>query len=818
MLRGGVFRAAAAGGRRQVAGAAPMPRTQGVTVRRFAWVILGMTVAVAMAAAVVDFERNPARRHPPASIAATGAQHIIVKLRPAAGAQPAEEGGARSHLAALATRTGLTLEGYRSITADMHVMQVSSAGGGGSAQEALARLRADPEVQYAELDQRRFIHKVPDDTLYPANAASYFGQWYLMPSSATTPSAIDAQTAWNTTTGSANLVIADIDTGVRFDHPDLLTVVSGGRLLPGYCFITDPNIANGACPGSDASDTGDAVTQADLNLTECIDSGVTQTSYSSWHGTRVAGVLGAITNNAQGVAGVTWSGQILPVRALGVCGGQDSDIISGMLWAAGISTGLPDGVAPPANPNPAKIINMSLGGSGSCPQSYQDVIDQVTALGVLVVVSAGNETGPVDAPANCAGVAGVAGLRHVGTKVGYSNVGPGLAVAAPAGNCVNTTASDTVPCLYPINSTTNLGIQGPVTPSAGGDYTGLYSCGPSSTVATCQTTSTEYRTTNLGTSFSAPQVAGIGALMLAVNAKLNSCQLISRLQEGALPFPQTSAGETPQPPMCPSVNSGGECICTNDGQTCGAGMANAKGAVAAALRPIAAVVVPSSVTAGQVVQLKGSGSAASTNHTLTTFGWASTGGQSLTIQNANTGTASVTVPSCGLSTVTLTVTDNAGLEDTAQVVVSPTAVTTTAPAMAGQTSCSNAAPAIQVAVCPASAAVQAGRTETLTATLANTTDTNVTWEVNGIDGGDSTVGTISSSGVYSAPSGVPQGGAVTITAVSNADGTSMGTAQLTITAAPSSGGGGGGGGLEGLTLLVISAALVRRYRGRGRTL
>jgi serine protease len=794
MLRGGVFRA---------------PRTQGVTVRRFAWVILVMSAAVAMAAAVVDFERNPVRRHPSAGVAAAGLQHIIVKLRSAPAAQPGAEGEPPAHLAALAARTGLKLAGFRSITADMHVMHVSSAAGA-SAQEMLARLRSDPQVQYAELDQRRYIHVLPpDDPLYAPNpASSYNGQWNLMPSSATTPSAIDAQTAWNTTTGSASLVIADIDTGVRFDHPDLLAASAGGRLLPGYCFISDPAIAsndgNSTCPGPDASDPGDWISSADASNAQLCPSGTTAEP-SSWHGTRVAGVLGALTNNNLGIAGVTWSAQILPVRALGVCGGQDSDIISGMLWAAGIPV---SGV--PTNTTPARIINMSLGGTGACPADYQDAINQITALGVLIAVSAGNEGGPVDAPANCLGVAGVAGLRHIGTKVGYSNVGAGLAVAAPAGNCVNTDASDTVPCLYPIPATTNLGTTNP----DANDYTGDYSCGPSSTVPTCQTTSTQYRTANLGTSFSAPQVAGTGALMLAVNSKLNSCQLISRIKASALPFPQSSATTTA---ICPNADpTSGECICTNDGQTCGAGMANARAAVAAALRPIAAVAVPSSVTAGQIVQLKAGGSAAAAGHTLATFGWTHTGGESLTIQNANTETASVTVPACGLSTVTLTVTDNAGLQDTAQVVVSPATITTAAPAAAGVTACSDTPPAIEVAVCPASGSVQTGATQALTATLANTTDTAVTWQVNGIDGGNSVIGTVSSNGVYTAPGSVPAGGSVTVSAVSVADGTSMGSTQLTITSAGGSGGG-GGGACDWLTLLLGGAAVARRWRHRNRS-
>ena len=144
-----------------------------------------------------------------------------------------------------------------------------------------------------------------------------------------------------------------------------------------------------------------------------------------------------------------------------------------------------------------------------------------------------------------------------------------------------------------------------------------------------------------------------------------------------------------------------ECICTLDGQTCGAGMANASGALNAAVRPIAAVTLPASVTAGQPVVLKASGSAAANNHTITTFGWTSVGAQNVTIQNATSSTATVTLPACGLATVALTVTDDAGRTDTAQVVMGPSAVSSAAQGVAGQ-ACSDMPPAVQVAVGPAS--------------------------------------------------------------------------------------------------------------------
>ncbi len=767
------------------------------------WLICLSALAALTGTPASAAEVNLVRTHPHGTPAAA-AQPLIIKLRAgtaAAAAAQARPDGARERIVALASRNGLRLVAHRPITALIHAVRIEAAVGE-SAAAILARLRADPEVEYAVPDERRYIHGAPNDPLYAQ-------QWYLQIAAAT-PSAVDAVDAWTTTTGSTTLVIADIDTGVRPDHPDLAS-----RLLAGYCFISDPFIANGgACPGPGAADPGDWVTSADItnDPDEC---GQATAEPSSWHGTRVAGILGAATNNGIGVAGLTWGPLILPVRSVGTCGGLDSDIISGMLWAGGIAVS-----DAPANPNPAKIINMSLGGTGSCPQSYIEAVGQLTAVGVLVVASAGNEGGPVDAPANCPGVVGVAGLRQAGTKVGYSSLGPEVALGAPAGNCGDSFTTAESACVYTMTTTTNLSTTGPATPDAN-DYTGLYYCDPTTGSYTgCSISTGQYRTYNIGTSFSAPVVSGIAALMSSVNSSLNSCQLMSRLKEGSLPFPQTSLDATgAQPPMC-HVPTGAndvqnsECICTRDDQTCGAGMANAPGALTAALRPIAAVAVPASVTAGQIVTLDGSGSGAADGHTVSSYQWSPvSGGLTLSITGAATSKASVTAPSCGVGTVALTVTDDAGRTDTANVVITPGSATTSAPAAAGQSACSTTAPAVTVAVCPASDSVQTGRTATLTATLANTTNSAVTWEVNGVAGGNATVGTITSAGVYSAPASVPSPASVTITAVSAADASATGSAQLTITAPPGSG---GGGACDCLTLLGGAMLLIARRRRTSR--
>jgi serine protease len=342
------------------------------------------------------------------------------------------------------------------------------------------------------------------------------------------------------------VVVAVLDTGIRSDHPDLFA-----KLLPGYDFISYVAIAgDGDGRDVDASDPGDFISDADTenpDLQAVCGSSLVQHN-SSWHGTRVAGIVGAAGNNSVGIAGTSWDAKILPVRVLGKCGGFDSDILAGMRWAAGLSVpGVPD------NPNPARIINLSLGGDGSCTAAYADIIAELAGRGALVVAVAGNETGPVDTPGNCAGVLTVAGLRHVGTKVGYSSFGPEVSVSAPAGNCVIVPG----PCLYSIDTTTNLGATHPTE----NGYTDEYNF-------------------NVGTSFTAPQAAGVAALMLSLNPALAPADIIARIKQSARAFPIDNTL-----PTCPDVATSGDtigqCNCTTD--TCGAGILDAAGAVAAAL-------------------------------------------------------------------------------------------------------------------------------------------------------------------------------------------------------------------------------------------
>jgi serine protease len=619
-------------------------------------------------------------------------------------------------VAGLAQRTGLGVARSRQMTPSMHVVFLQKTLYGADVNAALKKLRRDPAVEFAEVDQRRYPHAVPDDPLFVPTAGAS-GQWFMQTPSATIItlggtqtqdlSATDAISAWAITTGSTGTVIADVDTGVRFDHPDLLRAGLGGRLLPGYDFVgEDLNPTTGASLGTfliandgdgwdpDPSDPGDWVSASDLQNplfppTDCGDPNNNNGPVdSSWHGTRVVGVLGALTNNGVGIAGMTWNPYILPVRALGKCGGYDSDILSAMQWAAGLSvTGVPD------NPYPADIINLSLGGTGTCDSTspYPSVIKNLIGMGVLIVASAGNGGSTVDEPANCTGVLAVAGLRNVGTKVGYSSFGREVGVAAPAGNCVNSSGA----CLRSIDTTINFGLT---TPGANG-----YS---------------DQTNPNLGTSFSAPIVSGIAALMRAVNSNLTPAQLVSRIRSSASPFPQPAGL-----PVCPNLatDGSGECACPNDGLQCGAGMVNALSAVKAALNPIAAI----SATGNTVFDA--SGSVAACNLTVASYLWTVSGG--VAIQSGGT-SAQVTVASTGSAgALMLTVTDSAGhVDNTASVSFTasgvatanaPTSVGTAATACPTPLTVTPTPPTVAEAFSPPSVGENVASTLTITFSNAN---------------------------------------------------------------------------------------------------
>ncbi|WP_433925518.1 S8 family peptidase [Stenotrophomonas nematodicola] len=280
----------------------------------------------------------------------------------------------------------------------------------------MRRLAADPNVEYVEVDQLMQSTLVPNDTRLSE-------QWGFGTSNAS----INVRPAWDKATG-AGVVVAVIDTGIT-SHPDL-----NANILPGYDFISDAAMArDGGGRDNNANDEGDW-----YGANEC-GSGI-PASNSSWHGTHVAGTIAAVTNNSTGVAGTAFNAKVVPVRVLGKCGGYTSDIADAIVWASG---GTVSGV--PANANPAEVINMSLGGGGSCSTTYQNAINGAVSRGTTVVVAAGNSNTNVSSsvPANCANVIAVAATTSAGARASFSNYGAGIDISAPGQAILSTLNSGT---------------------------------------------------------------------------------------------------------------------------------------------------------------------------------------------------------------------------------------------------------------------------------------------------------------------------------------------------------------------------------------
>ena len=313
------------------------------------------------------------------------------------------------------------------------------------AELAASEIQARADVVWAVPDRLMRATVAPD----LPNDPRFGEQWDVWDSArANGGYSVKAPLLWGTTTGQSSVVVAIIDTGITA-HPDL-----DANVVAGYDFISDVDVANdGSARDPDPADPGDWITGSESAYGYF--EGCPATN-SSWHGTHVAGTIAAVQDNAIGISGVAPGVRIQPLRALGKCGGYTSDVVAAMRWAAG---GDVPGV--PANPTPAKVINLSLGETGNCSAPEQEVIDFARSRDVTVVVAAGNEDASVSTstPANCVGAIAVAATGRDGSRAYYSNFGdsPGdITIAAPGGD--STIDSK-------ILSTYNTGTRSPASPS-----------------------------------------------------------------------------------------------------------------------------------------------------------------------------------------------------------------------------------------------------------------------------------------------------------------------------------------------------------------
>jgi serine protease len=371
----------------------------------------------------------------------------------------------------------------RTIATGAHVIRTGRGLRRAEAERFMRALAASGSIEYVEVDARQHRLLTPNDTHYGV-------QWGFNDADA----GIRASEAWDLATG-AGVVVAVVDTGIT-PHSDL-----NANVLPGYDFITDPWVSrDGDGRDADPSDAGDwnDDTECDTPTRD------EDASDSSWHGTHVAGTVAALTNNAKGVAGTAFGARIVPVRVLGRCGGNLSDIANGIIWASGERVG-----TLPLNPNPAEVINLSLGGGGACGPTYQDAVNKAVAMGSIVVVAAGNEDADTatSRPANCDGVIAVASVTDTGERSSFSNYGSLIDVAAPGSR---------------IASTIN---EGTTVPGAEG-----YAY-------------------NSGTSMAAPHVAGVVALVQSrATTPKTPAQMEALIRAAVRPFPAT-----PSQPIGPGI-------------------------------------------------------------------------------------------------------------------------------------------------------------------------------------------------------------------------------------------------------------------------
>ncbi|PJJ58265.1 serine protease [Mumia flava] len=400
-----------------------------------------------------------------------------------------------------ATRRGAAAAGVSAedttvaITDDVDAVRFDQPVTEAEATEAAEQVADLDGVASVELDRMRTIAAAP-----VPNDPQFSAQWNIRGTYGT-----HANAAWPATRGRSSVVVAVIDTG-RSAHPDL-----DAGTVAGYDMISSRTVArdgNGRDPNP--RDEGDW-----YGANVCAPNTPARTS--SWHGTHVAGIVAARTDNGIGIAGNAPGIRIQHVRALGRCGGYDSDIAAAIRWAAGVKV---PGTS--RNRTPAKVINLSLGGRANyCPSTYRSAIAAARSRGATVVVAAGNENINTASftPANCAGAVVVAAtnpdgkVAAMGNGVPYSNFGAAVDLSAPGGDAILGRA---------VLSTMNTSDTTPGNPTYAQDA---------------------------GTSMAAPAVSAAAALIRSHGAY--SPAVVEQALKGAVrPFPSTSGGTRCVPADC----------------------------------------------------------------------------------------------------------------------------------------------------------------------------------------------------------------------------------------------------------------------------
>ena len=469
-------------------------------------------------------------------------QQIIVRLKDD-GVRRIQAARRNEAVAGISLPDGTPLTFVRPFDGNGMVLRLPEAVSLQEAQAIAARLVAAGSVASAQADKRVYPTLVqPDDPLYRPPGGVDSGQWNLFEDTG----GIRMETAWDLGTGSAAVVIAQLDTGI-LSHLDLDP--NGDRVLSGYDFFSggmsnlNTELDNDFILGDPVGRDNNPTDPGDATVDDECEPGMPGED-SSWHGLSVASIMVAESNNGIDMAGIDFAARLLPIRVLGKCGGSVSDVVDAIRWAAGFTV---DGIQ---NPTPARILNLSLSGDGACTFEEQAAINDAVSVGAVVIVSAGNEDVDVatQSPANCQNVVVVGATLRDGSRAPYTNSGEEVDLSAPGGLTPNNSPNDGIRVLSNSGATI-----------AGLDIIGRIA----------------------GSSFSTAQVSAVASLMLAVNGSLTSSQIqdILRLTTRAFPnvtFPNENCNTT----------------------ACGSGILDADAALAGAADPTSVLGIRANTSGG----------------------------------------------------------------------------------------------------------------------------------------------------------------------------------------------------------------------------
>lgn len=474
-----------------------------------------MGVPAAFAANTGTLPTRPVNSGP---VVGEGGYRFIVKYR-AGSSELRDTGAANQGISAAASRAGLSRATAASAKSAARpaasaavlrrmgspgwaVVQASRELDGQESANFIRELKANPAVERVEIDRLYQRLADPVGPNFMPNDPQTSVQWNFYNAA----SGVNASQAWDISQGEG-VVVAVIDTGIAQGNPDLQN-----NVIPGYDMISDKRISRRATddrvPGG--WDLGDWVEQN--YCTGWATNDPHAADVSSWHGSHVAGTVAQETNNGVNLAGLAFKSKVMPVRVLGSCGGFGSDISDGIIWAAG-------GTVPglPVNPNPAEVINMSLGSRApaACPTIYQEAIDEAISRGSIVVVAAGNENANAGSytMSSCNNVISVGATGFNGGRAYYSNYGPRVDLSAPGGNAEQNNNGW-------IFQVINRGTQGPTS---------------------------EWAPLGLaGTSMASPHVAAAVAMIQSVvDTPLTWTQMRDLLKSTVKPFPTAIPAATP---------------------------------------------------------------------------------------------------------------------------------------------------------------------------------------------------------------------------------------------------------------------------------